>query len=139
MLDMDLVKNPFLTPEEKRAALAPRTEAQGLRRRLGVIGVGALIALGVAGGVKAGVDAAMDDEEPRPTHSVIVKPGDPSPVWRAAGPYAQEQGVDRRDVVSDIEGQSSDLRDGFANPGDVMVVPMTDAEIAKQEAQDNQG
>ncbi len=115
--------------------LAPKTRAQAIRRQAGAL---AVAGLALAGGGKA-VHGALTAESapPRPTRTVEVQPGDVGVVWREAQKFADAQNVDPRDVVDDIREASPDYADdGIVRPGNVLQVPLTDAEIAARDQAD---
>ncbi len=102
-------KNNYLKPLQsidKQRSLEPKTEAQGLRRRLGVIGVAGIVSLGVAAGAIEGFRNITEDKPDPVKVTYVAKPGDN--LWNIAQRVTDG---DPRDVVEDLEEQRVALGD----------------------------
>lgn len=112
----------------------PKTKEVAIIRRAIALGILAVSAVGLG----SAVNNVLSEDEPRPTHPVIVEPGDT--VNKYAVDVARSIGdhVDYRDIREQIIENSPAAQDGIINPGDELNIPMTDQEIEQLEKQQNQ-
>lgn len=112
----------------------PKTKEVAIIRRAVALGILALSAVGIGATVKG----VLAEDEPRPTHSVIVESGDTVNKYAINVARNMGDGVDYRDISEEIIENSPSAQDGVINPGDILNIPMTDQEIEQFEKQQNQ-